>query len=220
MISSEYIAEQCRNEGYDQVHVKSGCPSYRGSTMPLKERIIVKDNDIHMIAISDYRERLQGIRRVQSQIPEAAQIFKIIPGSGEFDIALIEYIDDSLLWELEEGSRPPLDIVVDSLDKLVTNLASADLVHADIRPWNLFYESKTSSLRCIDWGFSFFVGGRKYDNTEEHLRQRGHLNRDEREIDREDADRTIRVLRSPDSLEREWVHGSGKQVTWRPSPWL
>lgn len=165
----------------------------------------------------DYRKRLSDIRQVQNQIPEAAQILEILQGQGDQDVALIEKLDGTLLWELETN-RPQLGMVTEALDTLVLNLQHAHLVHADIRPWNIIYQDRDSSFRCIDWGFAFFLGDTKYGKTGAHLSARGHQKTVEKEIDRIDADRTITVLKCPHCLESLWNHAPD-QFKWRPKPW-
>jgi hypothetical protein len=199
MSNPEAIAETCRNAGYTDVTVEPPTPAYRGSTEPARSKVIVNVGGTLALATSDHRDKLAGIMRVQNQIHEAAQILRVLPASGENHVALVERTEGTLIWEMEDG-RPALSSVAQALNGLVQNLRSTRLVHADLRPWNIIYSQDAETLRCIDWGFSFFVGGLRYGSTDDHLRERRHQFRDEEEIDKEDVSRMIEVLRSPDRL--------------------
>ncbi len=217
MLDSDSITKILRREGHTSITVTGPMAAYRGSPEPVWLRILVETDSMKTIAVTDYYKKLKSIVAVQNQIPLAARIHRLIRVSEDQAIALIEHHDGILLWELE-SDRPRLFEVKKFLDQLISDLRKAGMVHADLRPWNILYHPVSRMFKCIDWGFSFPIGGTKCDKTSAHLIERGHVSKNENIIDLIDADKTLKVLKHPDRLEAEWNHPPGF-FKWKPSPW-
>ena len=120
------------------------------------------------------------------------------------------------MWEIEDkDDLPSVKSLDDALQGIVRELRNSNLVHSDIRPWNLFY-SETKEFKLIDWGFSFFIGNQPFGNTTNHLRDRGHSERPHKDIDSVDAQRTLQVFKSEISPEDAWNH-KYPSWSWRPN---
>lgn len=200
-----------------EITITEPMKSYKGIKKEERRRILGVLNEIKVTTRLDFTERLQSIMQVQSAIPFAAQILEVVPVNDHMAVALIEHIDGTLLWELE-SNRPSLLTVQQHLQDFVAELNQVNLVHADIRPWNIFYQATTGSFRSIDWGYAFFIGGSKYSGTPEHLATRGHADSNEAEIDSKDVERTIHVLGNPSQVDAVWHNPPGSHV-WHPVPW-
>jgi hypothetical protein len=222
MNSHSKICEERRTflegKGYKDVVISEPMLAYKGSTAGEKARIELKHGEIAAIAMAYPKEQIDSIFRVQRKVPKAAQILDVLEFNSAEALAIISKAPGELLWEIDGVVRPSLEEIGKQLFEIVEQLKVAKLVHADLRPWNLYYDIKVG-LTVIDWGFSFLIGEKKYSNTIEHLRARGHSKTREDEIDRIDASRTLRCLKNPDSLEEVWNHPTGT-FTWRPQPWV
>lgn len=214
---SDDILRALDTAGFRTVKVLPAQSSYRGCRMPPKPRIIVDVAGRSAFAVSYPKQQIEAVCAVQGAIPRAAQVLKLLDLSDDRSLALVAEAAGGLLWEMEPQDRPSLSTVAQGLNEVLEQLYSVRLVHADLRPWNLYYDG-VEGLRVIDWGFSFFIGGRKYINTGDHLRARGHAGRQETLIDKEDVKRTLDVLQHPDHLEAAWNH-KASEFGWRPEPW-
>ena len=151
------------------------------------------------------RSHLLKIREVQQQLPLAAQITDVVDR-----VFIVERAPGVLLWEMDTVPN-----IADQLYSFVSSLEAVGLVHADIRPWNIFYDAATKSIKVIDWGFSFF-GWPPDPAIIPHLDTRGHLLYQQSPIDRIDAKKTLEVLRGDISFESAWNHGTNERDWWPP----
>lgn len=192
--------------------------AYRGTGEPVLAIITGtkespnQEGIISAIKDRDQVERFKAIKGIQDQLPHAAKILEIID-----NIVITEKVHGKLLWEIEDKVDLPSEESLESeLLSIVGELKNSNLVHGDIRPWNLFYNSETKDLKLIDWGFSFFIGKRLFGNTQNHLNERGHSGRPHADIDSIDAQRTLRVFKREISPEKAWDHKE-KSWSWRPN---
>lgn len=192
-------------------------PAYRGSPYRRAVRLTAaKGEQRWLVHVGDTR-LLNRIFAVQSKIPEAARIERLLELSAAKSAAMIELIPGTVLWELEHD-RPSLASVRCDLDEFVANLRSVQLVHGDIRPWNVLVEQQSGRLRFIDWGFSFFFEDRVPARAISHFKARGNGELPIDAIDRTDAERTLAVLLDPGRAEALWRH-TRSAFTWRPARW-
>jgi len=129
---------------------------------------------------------------------------------------LWEEAPGKLLWELEDG-RPSLGSIEDALREFVSAIGTVKLVHGDLRPWNVFFESKTKQFTVIDWGYSCFIGEQKSEDARLHISGRNPGVADA-EVDGVDLGKTIASLRVPNRTEEIWKLPPNI-FSWRPYPW-
>jgi hypothetical protein len=186
--------------------------SYRGS-IHLSQIVTVDLGDSLGFALMLPPERVAHFRKtaaVQDQLPMAAKILEIV----ENRVAIVERVGGTLLWELEDN-LPPVSEINHALGLFVSCLMRVNLIHADIRPWNVFYDSTRKEFRVIDWGFSFFNGDQVDPKTRGHLQGRGYRDTPHQAVDGMDATKTVQVLRGEVSYESAWHHGPN-EMEWRP----
>jgi hypothetical protein len=151
---------------------------------------------------------------IQEQVPMAAKLLHVAES-----VFLLEECAGTLLWEIEDNSAF-IGQLPRALDQLVASLGRVKLVHADIRPWNIFYEPTTKRFKIIDWGFSFFIGQNIHEppfwHLRDHLRDRGHDINAPHKIDGVDAQSTLRVSKGELRYEDAWKHPTG-EMEWFPS---
>jgi hypothetical protein len=168
---------------------------------------------VHLSNSDEESKQLLRIKQIQERIPMAAKIVEVI----EDRIFVIEKARGVLLWEIEDATRLPEFLEIqNALDSFVASLKSVGLVHGDIRPWNIFYDSGIRTFKIIDWGFSFFSNDGVPGRTRNHLRLRGHDSLPPETVDAADAWKTISVLKGEETFEAAWGHDSSEML-WRPS---
>jgi serine/threonine protein kinase len=125
-----------------------------------------------------------------------------------------------LLWESDDNSAF-LPQLPKALSQLLNSLGKVGLVHGDIRPWNIFYDTTNKEFKIIDWGFSFFIGENltqsPFWHLRDHLKSRGHNISAPATIDTTDAEKTLQVVGGSLRYEDAWFHNA-EEMTWRP-PW-
>jgi len=157
----------------------------------------------------------QRLSQVQTNIPFVPKLTHL----GE-TIFLMERCQGSLLWEIEDRNAfaPALPSV---LEKFVAGARAHGLVHADLRPWNIFYDAASGEFKIIDWGFSFFADQdlnlEPFWHIRSHLHARGHPLATPMQIDSTDAAKTLSVVNGTTSYEEAWHHAP-TEMAWRP-PW-
>lgn len=157
------------------------------------------------------------LRKALQSVPLAAQIIDVFDLGRQSGFALFDKIEGTLVWHLEGSDRPQLSSVESALHSFVSSLRPLNLVHADIRPWNIIFRPSDSAFRFIDWGFSFFAGEPKAHATC-HLNDCNHCNTPVMEIDHTDMKRTITTLRNPSCFESLYKYPNTR-FKWRPEPW-
>jgi hypothetical protein len=187
-------------------------PPFRGHTGLRPIITAERDGRVGIVTLVD-KARLphyQRIQAIQDRLQHVAKITDIV------DRAIITAAAaGTLLWEME--SRPPVELLRPRLEEFVTSLSRERLVHADLRPWNVFLDHQTASITVIDWGFSFFIG--EPDNRPEgHLHARGHQNTQLDRVDETDSARTLKVISGELSPEEAWFH-TPDSWDWR-APWV
>lgn len=155
-------------------------------------------------------EHYERIRIIQDRLHHAARITEIV-GRAIISIAAT----GTLLWEMD--LRPPADLLRPRLEEFVTSLRQERLVHADLRPWNVFFDNTTGSVTIIDWGFSFFMT-EGHPHADGHLGDRGHRDTPVDRIDEADLGLTLKVISGELSPEEAWHHAPDSW-DWRP-PWV
>jgi hypothetical protein len=149
---------------------------------------------------------LLKIKEIQQQLPLAAQITDVVD-----KVFIVERAPGVLLWEMDDEKAPD---VSGQLYSFVSSLELVGLVHGDIRPWNIFYDAATKSIKVIDWGFSFFISDGIPQGALGHIRYRGHNPSQPSTIDLNDADKTLKVLKGEISFESAWNHGPNERDWW------
>lgn len=181
--------------------------SYRGS-LYINQIVTADLGDKQGFAVippDDRRPHFLRIKQVQHLVPMAAQITDVVDR-----IFIIERAPGVLMWEMEDH----LPDITEQLNSFVSSLEEVGLVHADIRPWNIFYDATTKNIKVIDWGFSYFTADGIYPGTRGHLIARGHTISQPSPIDRIDAKKTLQVLRAEISFESAWGHGPSERDWW------
>jgi serine/threonine protein kinase len=160
-------------------------------------------------------EHHRRIIQVQNRLP-------FVPKLSYFQgpIFLMENCRGHLLWEMEDA-RQFSSLLPSALRSLVAALDRVGLVHADIRPWNIFFDPASREFRVIDWGFSFFsdcdLGAEPFWHLRSHLRARGHSLASPMQVDRLDAEKVLQVVSGGLCYEEAWRHEPG-EIAWQP-PW-
>jgi hypothetical protein len=198
---------------------------YRGSS-PTKLCIAMKGGTNHYafkISLPDSPDHHQRIQRIQEVCPRVAKMVGPIE-----DVILSVEAPGHNLWEI--GSAPDPDMVEAQLIEFALWGQRHELIHGDLRPWNIFFD-QNHGVQVIDWReVSAFVDDllprdgqspRRYDL----LDGQGHYTRFHRDlvaqgnftqIDLRDAQSIGKLLRGEVGLTGAWPDGS--IPSWRP-PW-
>jgi hypothetical protein len=128
---------------------------------------------------------------------------------------LLEEAHGHLLWDLDKAPEPA--VVEAQLMEFARGTEKNLLIHGDLRPWNVFFDSERG-VQVIDWWFlSSFIddllprgplpplradllGEGHYVKFHASLVAQGRLT----EIDQEDARRIGRLLRGEFGLSEAW----------------
>jgi len=169
----------------------------------------------------DHPDHHRRIQTIQGSAPRMAKIVGPIE-----DVVLSVEARGQNLWEMDICPDP--EIVEDHLLEFAMWTQTHDLIHGDLRPWNVFYDH-TFGVQVIDWrDLSAFVddllpqgtrpprrsdllGVGHYAKFHPTLVARGHFT----EIDRTDARLIGKLLRAEIGLSEAW---SGPHQSRRP-PW-
>jgi hypothetical protein len=160
--------------------------------------------------IHDHADHYQRIRTIQDSIPRMARMV------GPFeDVVLLEAAQGDLLWDLDKAPDPA--VVEAQLIEFALATRKLQLIHGDLRPWNVFFDNERG-VQVIDWWcLSAFVddllprgvlparradllGQGHYAKFHPELVAQGRLT----EIDEEDARRIGKLLRGDISLSEAW----------------
>ena len=171
--------------------------------------------------VHDHVDHYERIRTLQDSIPRMARMV------GPFeDVVLLEAAHGQLLWDLDKAPDPT--IVEAQLIEFALGTARNQLIHGDLRPWNVFFDSE-HGVQVIDWWcLSSFVddllprgvlparradllGQGHYAKFHPELVARGKLT----DIDQEDARRIGKLLRGDIGLSEAWQ--PVYQITPRPA---
>jgi hypothetical protein len=93
------------------------------------------------------KEHFSRIINIQDSIPHMARMSEMRDGH-----VLMEVAPGELVWHLERIDNP--QIIEAQLTDFVAATSALDLVHQDIRPWNVFWDG--TNITVIDWGNSRF----------------------------------------------------------------
>jgi hypothetical protein len=119
------------------------------------------------IAAPDSPGHYERIERIQESIPHMARMVGPIG-----DIVLLEEAHGHLLWDLDKAPEPA--VVEAQLMEFARGTARNQLIHGDLRPWNVFFDSERG-VQVIDWWFlSSFI---------DDLLPRGPLRASSRKVD-------------------------------------
>jgi hypothetical protein len=136
--------------GYEVTYKQ--CRRYRGSE-PMKLCIAIKDGMKYFafkICRPAYPNHFCRIRSIQDSIPHMARMVGPIE-----DVVLLQEAEGELLWEMEAASDPVA--VEDQLIEFAHGTQNNQLVHGDLRPWNVFFDNDRG-VQVIDWwSLSSFV---------------------------------------------------------------
>jgi len=207
---SEEIKCRLRQAGYETF--VEARPRYRGCSLWSSLVYVRKGTFKGVATVTNDSREMEHIRRiaqVQDGIRHIAKIREIIGHIIVYDEAPGE-----LVWESEQ--RPPVTAFDRMGQEFLSDLRRTNLVHADIRPWNVFFEPKTQSFTFIDWGFSFFIGD-QIDHLRCHIQSRGHALSDGFSISQKDLEFNVQILQGTTTPETAWRHSSA-EFEWRP-PW-
>ncbi|MBL4883889.1 MAG: hypothetical protein JKY95_05040 [Planctomycetaceae bacterium] len=150
---------------------------------------------------------LRNIQAKQGQIRHTPKIQEIIG-----DYVIMEKATGELIWEIGKDF-PHLKT---SLMEFVDDLKSIGLVHADLRPWNIFYDEHLIKYHIIDWSHSFFREGPKPSGfNPDHLLYCNHANDAEQDIDALDVKSNLELINGTTGLKKAWHYGSGT-FRWQP----
>jgi hypothetical protein len=172
--------------------------------------------------VHDHADHYERIRTLQDSIPRMARMV------GPFeDVVLLEAAHGQLLWDLDKAPDPA--IVEAQLIEFALGTARNQLIHGDLRPWNVFFDSE-HGVQVIDWWcLSSFVddllargvlparradllGQGHYAKFHPELVAGGKLT----DIDQEDARRIGKLLRGDIGLSEAWqpVYRITPRPTW------
>ena len=172
----------------------------------------------------DSPDHYERIRSIQDSIPHMA---KMVGPIG--DIVLLEEAHGHSLWDLDKAPDP--GVVEAQLIEFALGTEKNQLIHGDLRPWNVFFDSERG-VQVIDWWFlSSFIddllprgplpprradllGEGHYVKFHPDLVIKGKLTG----IDREDARRIGKLLRGDIGLSEAWqsVYPSARAKTDPP----
>lgn len=203
------------SEGY--VVTTSLREKYRGAGRPQIVCIATKSGVTHYAfkvrtpdCVHDHADHYQRIRTIQDSIPRMARMV------GPFeDVVLLEAAHGHLLWDLDKAPDP---VTVEAqLIEFALGTGKNQLIHGDLRPWNVFFDDE-HGVQVIDWWcLSSFVddllprgvlpprradllGEGHYVKFHPDLVAQGKLT----EIDQEDARRIGKLLRGDIGLSEAW----------------
>ena len=172
--------------------------------------------------IHDHADHYQRIRTIQDSIPRMARMV------GPFeDVVLLEAAQGDLLWNLDKAPDPA--VVEAQLIEFALTTRKLQLIHGDLRPWNVFFDNERG-VQVIDWWcLSAFVddllprgvlparradllGQGHYAKFHPELVAQGKLT----EIDEEDARRIGKLLRGDIGLSEAWqpVYQLSRRPAW------
>jgi hypothetical protein len=172
--------------------------------------------------IHDHADHYQRIRTIQDSIPRMARMV----GPLE-DVVLLEAAQGDLLWDLDKAPDPA--VVEAQLIEFALATRKLQLIHGDLRPWNVFFDNERG-VQVIDWWcLSAFVddllprgvlparradllGQGHYAKFHPELVAQGKLT----EIDEEDARRIGKLLRGDIGLNEAWqpVYQLSRRPAW------
>ncbi|MBI3461714.1 MAG: hypothetical protein HY000_01440 [Planctomycetes bacterium] len=190
-------------------------PKYLGCTYnPIAKLCFVKLPPQTGVAVHCTRQsRLDVVKHLyatQNRVPHLAKILRICE-----DVAVFEFAQGSLLWHLETVD---VEFIQTRLRETVQALRDQDVVHGDIRPWNVVLSrSVPQQLWLIDWDLAIRISSPDQEIINNHLRDRGHSGRPLEEIDLADLQRSVNVIRGEITPEQAWNHDPNS-FGWRP-PW-
>jgi hypothetical protein len=192
---------------------------HRGSDTTWRKCTAIKDGVKYFafkICEHDTPDRYRRIQSIQVSIPRMARM----EGPIE-NVVLLEEARGSLLWEMEPA--PDATVVESQLIEFALGTKQNQLIHGDLRPWNVFFDNDCG-VQVIDWWcLSSFVDDLVGDRPRrQDLIQEGkHYAMFHRElvavgdftdIDLTDAQRIGKLLRGEIRFSQAWPASS-------PWPW-
>jgi Phosphotransferase enzyme family len=190
---------------------------HRGSDAMLRTCFAIKGGVKYYafkICGHDNPDHYRRIQSIQASIPRMVRM----EGPIE-DVVLLEEARGEILWEVEPVPDPA--VVENQLIEFALGTKANQLIHGDLRPWNVFFD-KDCGVQVIDWWcVSSFVDDlignepRRRDLIEGHY-ARFHANlvaqRNFTVIDLADAHRIGKLLRGDIGFSQAWPASS-------PWPW-
>jgi len=165
---------------------------------------IASKDDREFFVHNQQAEFYRKLHGVQGSIPRIAKIERQIEG-----VTLIERAKGDLLWHFD--SPPVAAVVEDQLLEFAAATTLNGLIHADIRPWNIFLDSK-QNLTVIDWSQAHFYGD-NIDLQPTHHESAADKSLKINQIDTDAAHRVGRLIRREITIQ-EMGHG---RMNWSPS---
>jgi hypothetical protein len=148
-------------------------PKERGSSAATKHCIAIKGGVEHfafVVRYPDHPDHYRRIQRIQGSIPHMARMV----GPME-DIVLLERAHGQKLWEMN-AAPDYAEVVERQLIEFALGTQKSQLIHGDLRPWNVFFDSDRG-VQVIDWwNLSSFIDDlvgdppRRRDLVENHYR--------------------------------------------------
>jgi RIO-like serine/threonine protein kinase len=129
-------------------------PAYRGASAQVTVRRVAKNGFTGYAREVSGPElsHLQRIKNVQTSIPHVAPIHEITAG-----VIISKEAVGELVWEMETAPDH-LDKIKAALAETRNELERQNLVHADIRPWNIMFDEATNQTTLFRLGLQLFRG--------------------------------------------------------------
>ena len=158
---------------------------YRGNGDIVKVCFASKSGE-EFVAVSD-SQNVTKLQAIQSRIPH------MVPIAARYeDIFLFRKASGRLLWETDLIDN--MNLVENQLHEFANATSGLGMAHADIRPWNIYYDPGVG-VQVIDWGFAIFpdVVGLSAGILN-HLSACKHTGHKTSEIDKYDVVDAVRLM--------------------------
>jgi len=196
---NQELEEVLKNKGYKLENQNK--PNCIGSTRKVNIMIATKDAKKYIVSVYE-NKHINEIKDALGNCDSCLSPNEIIStDTSNKSLVLFDLLIGGNLWELEVNERPNIHSIEKFLCNAIKELNNNQLVHADIRPWNIIWDEHNFNL--IDFRFSYMFNGNLFGNTFNHLNERHYLKSKEL-IDLYDANSTILTLLKPDLLFRLW----------------
>lgn len=185
---------------------------YRG-LVPSNHLIATADGvEYFALEVPDYKPNYARLVTVQNQIRHMAQICLPSP-----EWLLSRRARGANLWDLDTISASSREMIATKLIEFAHDTKRAGVIHADLRPWNVFVDN-SGGIEVIDWNLMCFADeiATRPDLMTGHYKNfnPGLLPDRILDIDMADAQRMARLLKGDIRFEEAWNQSPPGYPAW------